>query len=516
METRSAREFPLLMRELKAFGVRRRFYAIRTIPAVLALPVLMLAFRIGGNLSVLEGFGQFVGQLCLLFQLALVCAGAPIWAANAMSREKEQDTLPLLLLADIRGYDIILAKLAGAFGPVACLLFAVLPVMIIGTFVGAPVSVLAAHIAVMVAIGFLGAGAGLFAATLPMNAIQAATVALGVTFAYAIAASSADHLHPAFAGLGPLKTWEDLQFMTPDRAAVYGATAILPFAVGAAFVAWAWRRLPGLIAPAPAAPAQTRRRHGLPRAGVAARILLRSDSGMMSGIAAPWAKGLMALFFIGLGLVPVLGGLAIFLLLSFDIFGAHRRLRESSALDDLLLTPLTDRELARAMFVANAVRLWPVLPGLAAGQFVWSTYLSGLSPLEADSWWIIAACFVPVPVAALAHYLFVIALACALSIYLRGMLFQIPVAAAFYAIFNFMIYFVTAFASFSVVFALTGDDGAGAGFMFLPWSVAVLGPGTGLKALAAWVFYREFLGDFGKLVRVETGMGYGPAPGERW
>lgn len=510
------------MRELKAFGVRRRFYAIRMIPAVLALPVLMLAFRIGGNLSVLEGFGQFVGQLCLLFQLALVCAGAPIWAANAMSREKEQDTLPLLLLADIRGYDIILAKLAGAFGPVACLLFAVLPVMIIGTFVGAPVSVLAAHIAVMIAIGFLGAGAGLFAGTLPMNAIQAATAALGATFAYAVAASSADHLHPAFAGLGPLKTWEDLQFMTPDRAAVYGATAVLPFIVGAAFVAWAWRRLPGLIAPAPAAPAQTRRRHGLPRAGVAARILLRSDSGMMSGIAAPWAKGLMALFFIGLGLVPVLGGLAIFLLLSFDIFGAHRRLRESSALDDLLLTPLTDRELARAMFVANAVRLWPVLPGLAAGQFVAATYASGGVGLAEGGFFWIAASLAPVPFGALIHYAFVIAIACGVSVYLRNTAAQIAVATFLYAILSVMVGAGT-LAAYGVI-AVTlaaGADAAGYGTnvsllaaMALP--LAFLGPAFAFKLLTAWVFYREFLRDFGKLVRVETGMGYGPAPGERW
>ena len=69
-------------------------------------------------------FGPLLFQVLTFVQLALFLFFAALSAASAVAQEKDRRTFVLLLLTDLRDYEIVLGKLLGSLLPIGLLLLA--------------------------------------------------------------------------------------------------------------------------------------------------------------------------------------------------------------------------------------------------------------------------------------------------------------------------------------------------------------------------------------------------------
>jgi ABC-type transport system involved in multi-copper enzyme maturation permease subunit len=127
---------PIVERELRAAARRKGTYRIRSWTAVLALvaSLFSLAFlwlaRGGGSLgaALFTGLTSFAFGLCLLAGVFLT--------ADCLSEEKRDGTLGLLFLTDLRGYDVVLGKFVARLVNALYGLLALLPVLAISLLLG--------------------------------------------------------------------------------------------------------------------------------------------------------------------------------------------------------------------------------------------------------------------------------------------------------------------------------------------------------------------------------------------
>jgi ABC-type transport system involved in multi-copper enzyme maturation permease subunit len=154
---------PIVGRELRVAARRRNTYWIRVVLAAVAL-------IIGGWVMLFERMGtpQNMGQIIFTALSAFVffyCALAGLRAtSDCLSEEKREGTLGLLFLTDLKGYDIVLGKLAATSLDALCGLLAVLPVMAIPLLLGSVTAGEVARVA-LVALNtlFLSLAVGMFA-----------------------------------------------------------------------------------------------------------------------------------------------------------------------------------------------------------------------------------------------------------------------------------------------------------------------------------------------------------------
>ncbi|MGQ0633497.1 MAG: ABC transporter permease subunit [Planctomycetaceae bacterium] len=88
------------------------------------------------NLGELARFGNLLFQLLSMVQLALVTFFAPLFAASRVAHEKDQQTLVLLLMTDLRNRELVAGKLLASLLPVAVLLAVSLPVFALISMLG--------------------------------------------------------------------------------------------------------------------------------------------------------------------------------------------------------------------------------------------------------------------------------------------------------------------------------------------------------------------------------------------
>lgn len=74
-------------------------------------------------------FAQFLFQIFTLLQLSIMPFFAAFAAATAITQEKDRRTFLLLLLTDLRSWEIVLGKLLGSLLPIVLLLLGMLPVL---------------------------------------------------------------------------------------------------------------------------------------------------------------------------------------------------------------------------------------------------------------------------------------------------------------------------------------------------------------------------------------------------
>jgi ABC-type transport system involved in multi-copper enzyme maturation permease subunit len=106
-------------------------------------------------------FGLLVFQLLTLVQLALLVFFAALSGASSVTQEKDRRTFVLLLLTDLRNYEIVLGKLLGSLLQIGLLLAGMIPVLALLLLLGgvAPVQLLQAVVilaATALATGSLG------------------------------------------------------------------------------------------------------------------------------------------------------------------------------------------------------------------------------------------------------------------------------------------------------------------------------------------------------------------------
>jgi ABC-type Na+ efflux pump permease subunit len=133
---------PIFSREVLTLPRRGRHYVNRSIYLfilwVLALTAWQATFgaedRVsGGDLAY---FGQLLFQLLCFLQLTLALFFSALLAASAVAQEKDRRTLVLLLLTDLRNYEIVLGKLVGSLLQIAALMACALPVLALTMLLG--------------------------------------------------------------------------------------------------------------------------------------------------------------------------------------------------------------------------------------------------------------------------------------------------------------------------------------------------------------------------------------------
>src|SRR5262245_20934185 len=120
-----------------------------------------VGFARNATLGETASFGLLFFQIIAFVQLLLTLFFAALSAAGAVSQEKDRRTFVLLLLTDMRDYEIVLGKLVGALLPIIILLLVSAPILAMLLLLGGiePEQVLQAELVLLasaVAAGSLG------------------------------------------------------------------------------------------------------------------------------------------------------------------------------------------------------------------------------------------------------------------------------------------------------------------------------------------------------------------------
>jgi ABC-type Na+ efflux pump permease subunit len=126
---------PIFMRELVTVPRRAGHYAGRAamvgLLAILGITTWQatVGFSHDATLGEAAAVGLLLFQIVAFVQLLLTVFFATLSAAGAVSQEKDRRTFVLLLLTDMRDYEIVVGKLLGALLPILIQLFVTAPVL---------------------------------------------------------------------------------------------------------------------------------------------------------------------------------------------------------------------------------------------------------------------------------------------------------------------------------------------------------------------------------------------------
>jgi len=126
---------PIVARELRVASRKRGTFWGRTSAAVAVLVVGAWSFLMmeqqAPSLVALTLFGIMTGSA------ALYCLCSGLWStADCLSQEKREGTLGLLFLTDLRGYDVVLGKLAATSLNAAYGVLAMVPMLAVPLLLG--------------------------------------------------------------------------------------------------------------------------------------------------------------------------------------------------------------------------------------------------------------------------------------------------------------------------------------------------------------------------------------------
>ena len=133
---------PLADLELRRTGARKLTYAARVIviagvwPALLSLWLFTRSRGITSSEDITRYGSQMIMQGVRSFQFLAVFVMGPLFTAGLIAEERRQGTLGMLMLADFRGRDILLAKYLTALLSVELLIVSALPVLAIASSLG--------------------------------------------------------------------------------------------------------------------------------------------------------------------------------------------------------------------------------------------------------------------------------------------------------------------------------------------------------------------------------------------
>jgi ABC-type Na+ efflux pump permease subunit len=174
------RELATVPRRKGHFGSRVALLGLFTILGVTTWQATV-GFDRYATLGETARFGALVFQLTIAVQMVLLVFFAALSAASAVSQEKDRRTFILLLITDMRDYEIVLGKLVGALLPITALLLISVPALCLYLFLGGidPAQVLQAT-AVLLATSYAAGSLGGLVALWRERTFQA--LALSVLF----------------------------------------------------------------------------------------------------------------------------------------------------------------------------------------------------------------------------------------------------------------------------------------------------------------------------------------------
>jgi ABC-type transport system involved in multi-copper enzyme maturation permease subunit len=133
---------PIFNREFLTVPRRDRHYATRAayLGGLWVLGVTAWLATLGWTRSATLGetarFGPLLFQLLTFVELSLFLFFAALSAASAVAQEKDRRTFILLLMTDLRDHEIVLGKVLGSLLPIALLLAASVPVLMLLLLLG--------------------------------------------------------------------------------------------------------------------------------------------------------------------------------------------------------------------------------------------------------------------------------------------------------------------------------------------------------------------------------------------
>lgn len=130
-----SREVLTAPRQLKHFLVRAG-YVVALFVLLYTLGQVTFGWQQERQLGDLARFGAICFQVLTLLQLILVVFFSLLFAAGNIAQEKDRKTLILLLMTDLRNYELVLGKLAASLLLVAVLLAVSLPALVLTSLLG--------------------------------------------------------------------------------------------------------------------------------------------------------------------------------------------------------------------------------------------------------------------------------------------------------------------------------------------------------------------------------------------
>ncbi|MFA6239703.1 MAG: hypothetical protein WC655_02165 [Candidatus Hydrogenedentales bacterium] len=380
---------PLVALELTRSGRKTSTYWLRTVPAILCLIVLMFAVPTQTQQDAgvaAEIAGSVLRRTLLIFQLAAALLAAPLFAAGAIARERQENTLNLLLLANCRAHDLVLAKVFAAFIQSELLILGCLPLQGIAAFLGG-ITIQASlyDLAVISSINLVMITSGVLASTVARRAADAYILVLGASL---VCCAGLVVLLP---GLSPFvddseKTWWLGVPFVMCCLAVAVATTLMSVTLLRRIQATPSKRKTRRSRKAwtlPWLPASLRL---TPLARLYGATATEYGAGMLQG---PGATIVMVVSIL-VALLPFgFVGLLATLIVAYDAATTLTMARRKGDLDLLFVTGADDRALARAIVHSQFKRALVFLPALAINTLatsVFAFFASGMEALAALEW----------------------------------------------------------------------------------------------------------------------------------
>src|SRR5437773_2643832 len=172
------RFLPIVERELRAASRRRGTYWNRALAALSAILVFAGTVWFEGRVAPKELGKDVFRVLSGLFLFSSLIAGIR-YTADSLSEEKREGTLGLLFLTDLKGYDVVLGKLAANSLNSFYGILAILPILGVPLLMGGVTPAEVARVsAVLVNTMFLSVCIGIYAS----SSSRSARKSIGLTF----------------------------------------------------------------------------------------------------------------------------------------------------------------------------------------------------------------------------------------------------------------------------------------------------------------------------------------------
>src|SRR5438034_6421501 len=173
---------PIVDRELRVTARRRSIYRVRLAVALTAMVLagIILVVNLGAPQ---HQQGRYVFEGLSVLSIIYCLFSGRISTADCLSEEKREGTLGLLFLTDLKGYDVVLGKLAATSVSAFYGLLALLPVLAVRLLLGGVTNAEFWRVALVLVTTFLlSLAVGIFGSALSRDArrAMAANLALGL------------------------------------------------------------------------------------------------------------------------------------------------------------------------------------------------------------------------------------------------------------------------------------------------------------------------------------------------
>lgn len=128
--------FPIVQRELLVSSRKRLTFWTRMVAAILAFGAVLLTVGIEPDLMIAGALGAKLFQWLTIAAFCACLFGGALLTADCLSVEKREGTLGLLFLTDLKGYDVVLGKLAAKSIPAVLCLLAIFPMLALPILLG--------------------------------------------------------------------------------------------------------------------------------------------------------------------------------------------------------------------------------------------------------------------------------------------------------------------------------------------------------------------------------------------